>query len=40
MHSNMTTTEKKYSVLFVDDEKRILTALRSIFRREYDVYIA
>ncbi len=36
----MTTTEKKYSVLFVDDEKRILTALRSIFRREYDVYIA
>ena len=31
---------KKYSVLFVDDEKRILTALRSIFRREYDVYIA
>jgi DNA-binding NtrC family response regulator len=34
------TTEKKYSVLFVDDEKRILTALRSIFRREYDVHIA
>jgi DNA-binding NtrC family response regulator len=34
------TNEKKYSVLFVDDEKRILTALRSIFRREYDVYIA
>lgn len=32
--------EKKYSVLFVDDEKRILTALRSIFRREYTVYIA
>ena len=31
---------KKYSVLFVDDEKRILTALRSIFRREYDVCIA
>lgn len=36
----MTTSDKKYSVLFVDDEKRILTALRSIFRREYDVYIA
>ncbi|MFT6220675.1 MAG: DNA-binding NtrC family response regulator [Candidatus Endobugula sp.] len=36
----MMTTEKKYSVLFVDDEKRILTALRSIFRREYDVHIA
>ena len=31
---------KKYSVLFVDDEKRILTALRSIFRREYEVHIA
>jgi DNA-binding NtrC family response regulator len=36
----MTNADKKYSVLFVDDEKRILTALRSIFRREYDVYIA
>ncbi|MGS2718506.1 response regulator [Eionea flava] len=34
------SNEKKYSVLFVDDEKRILTALRSIFRREYTVYIA
>jgi DNA-binding NtrC family response regulator len=34
------TNEKKYSVLFVDDEKRILTALKSVFRREYDVYIA
>ena len=36
----MSTTDKKYSVLFVDDEKRILTALRSIFRREYDVHLA
>ena len=36
----MMTTTKKHSVLFVDDEKRILTALRSIFRREYDVHIA
>ncbi len=36
----MTDNSKKYSVLFVDDEKRILTALRSIFRREYDVHIA
>lgn len=34
------STDKKYSLLFVDDEKRILTALRSIFRREYDVHIA
>ena len=36
----MSTSTKKYSILFVDDEKRILTALRSIFRREYDVHIA
>lgn len=36
----MSSTNKKYSLLFVDDEKRILTALRSIFRREYDVHIA
>lgn len=36
----MPSTDKKYSILFVDDEKRILTALRSIFRREYDVSIA
>ena len=36
----MSNTDKKYSILFVDDEKRILTALRSIFRREYHVYIA
>ena len=32
--------DKKYKVLFVDDESRILTALRSIFRREYEVYTA
>ncbi|MEO0442559.1 MAG: response regulator [Pseudomonadota bacterium] len=31
---------KKYTLLFVDDEKRILTALRSTFRRKYDVYTA
>ncbi len=36
----MSSIDKKYSILFVDDEKRILTALRSIFRREYDVSIA
>ncbi len=36
----MYNIEKKYSLLFVDDEKRILTALRSIFRRDYNVYIA
>lgn len=33
-------TDKKYTVLFVDDEKRILTALKSIFRRQYTVHIA
>jgi DNA-binding NtrC family response regulator len=36
----MLDTNKKYNILFVDDEKRILTALRSIFRREYNVFIA
>ncbi len=36
----MSKANKKYSILFVDDEKRILTALRSIFRREYHVHIA
>ncbi len=36
----MSNDSKKYSVLFVDDEQRILTALRSIFRRKYNVYIA
>ncbi len=30
----------KYNVLFVDDEQRILTSLRSIFRREYNVFTA
>lgn len=34
------TTDKKYTILFVDDEKRILTALKSIFRRQYTVHIA
>ena len=36
----MSDTNKKYNLLFVDDEKRILTSLRSIFRRDYNVYIA
>lgn len=36
----MNKPNKKYNVLFVDDEKRILNALRSIFRREYQVHIA
>lgn len=36
----MSDSNRKYRVLFVDDERRILTALRSIFRREYEVFIA
>lgn len=36
----MEKLEKKYTVLFVDDEIRILNALRSIFRRQYTVFIA
>ncbi len=36
----MSDSNRKYRVLFVDDERRILTALRSIFRREYEVYTA
>ena len=31
---------KKARILFVDDEERILTALRSIFRRDYHVFTA
>ena len=34
------SNKQKYSVLFVDDEPRITTALKAIFRREYAVYIA
>lgn len=36
----MNVTEKKFSILFVDDEERILTSLRSIFRKEYQVFVA
>lgn len=36
----MPDSNRKYKVLFVDDESRILTALRSIFRREYEVFTA
>lgn len=36
----MSDKNRKYNVLFVDDERRILTALRSIFRREYNVFTA
>ncbi len=30
----------RYRLLFVDDEERVLRSLRSIFRRQYDVYVA
>ena len=36
----MNAVNKKFSLLFVDDEKRILTSLRSIFRKEYKVFVA
>lgn len=36
----MTDTNRKYKVLFVDDEPRVTSALKAIFRREYDVLIA
>ena len=28
------------SILFVDDEVRVLTAMRAMFRRDYDVHVA
>ncbi|MGK0439950.1 MAG: response regulator RpfG family c-di-GMP phosphodiesterase, partial [Paracoccaceae bacterium] len=36
----MTNLNRKYRILFVDDEPRVTSALKAIFRREYDVYIA
>lgn len=36
----MTDLNRKYRVLFVDDEPRVTSALKAIFRREYDVLIA
>ena len=36
----MNDLNRKYTVLFVDDEPRITSALRAIFRREYTVLIA
>jgi len=36
----MSKRNRKYQVLFVDDEPRVTSALKAIFRREYDVYIA
>lgn len=36
----MSDTKKQYTVLFVDDEPRITSALKALFRREYKVLIA
>lgn len=36
----MNSQKRKYTVLFVDDEPRITSALRAIFRKEYNVLIA
>jgi len=36
----MSDLDRKYSVLFVDDEPRVTSALKAIFRREYNVHIA
>ena len=36
----MTNLNRKYRILFVDDEPRVTSALKAIFRREYDVLVA
>jgi len=36
----MSDLKRKYRVLFVDDEPRVTSALKAIFRREYTVFIA
>ena len=33
-------TKVKPALLFVDDERRVLTSMRAMFRREYDVLLA
>ena len=38
--SSSKSKKLKYRVLFVDDEPRVTSALKAIFRREYDVAIA
>ncbi len=38
--NNNTSKTRKYRVLFVDDEPRVTSALKAIFRREYDISIA
>jgi DNA-binding NtrC family response regulator len=36
----MSDTDNKASLLFVDDEPRVLTSMRAMFRREYNVSLA
>jgi DNA-binding NtrC family response regulator len=36
----MANLNRKYSILFVDDEPRVTSALKAIFRREYNVLVA
>jgi len=36
----MSESKRKYRVLFVDDEPRVTSALKAIFRREYEVFVA
>ncbi len=36
----MAAAVKENSILFVDDEKRVLTSMRAMFRRDYNVLIA
>ncbi len=34
------SSENRPTLLFVDDEKRVLTSMRALFRREYEVLVA
>jgi serine/threonine-protein kinase len=36
----MSDSDKLYTILFVDDEPRITSALKALFRREYKVLTA
>jgi len=35
----MEALAKRGTVLFVDDERRVLTSMRAMFRRDYDVLL-
>ena len=40
MAPELPATGRKYTLLFVDDERRVLTSMRAMFRREYQVLLA